>query len=116
MTKFAWAVGSLGLISLAITGCAAGGGNVTQRSLVRQLADLEVLARAPKPAYVTRQASSYDRASTTPADAQTWFANVDVGQYIRVEQRDGRKEYVMLDAAGPGVVVRIWSANPAGTL
>jgi len=28
----------------------------------------------------------------------------------------GRKEHVMMDIAGPGAIVRIWSANPAGTL
>jgi hypothetical protein len=45
-----------------------------------------------------------------------WFANGDAGQYIRVEERDGRTEGVMLDADGPGAIVRIWSANPAGNL
>ena len=29
---------------------------------------------------------------------------------------DGSKRYVLLDAQGPGAVVRIWSATPAGTL
>ena len=29
---------------------------------------------------------------------------------------DGGKRYVLLDAAGPGAIVRIWTATPAGTL
>lgn len=33
-----------------------------------------------------------------------------------MEEHDGRTEGVMLDADGPGAIVRIWSANPAGTL
>ena len=36
---------------------------------------------------------------------------------VRVETTpDGGKRYVLLDAAGPGAVVRIWTATPAGTL
>ena len=34
---------------------------------------------------------------------------------VRVEPRpDGGKRYVLLDAAGPGAIVRIWSATPGG--
>ena len=36
---------------------------------------------------------------------------------MRVETRpDGGKRYVLLDADGPGAIVRIWTATPAGTL
>ena len=36
---------------------------------------------------------------------------------MRVETAaDGSKRYVLLDAKGPGAIVRIWSATPAGTL
>jgi hypothetical protein len=88
---------------------------VTFESLLDELTDLERLAQAPNPEYVTRQFSSYDRRSTDPKEAteENWFANGDRGKYLREETRpDGSKEYVLMDAEGPGAIVRIWSANP----
>ncbi len=87
---------------------------ISLKSLLREMTDLGRLAEFPAPAYTCRQFSSYDRASKSPAE--NWFANGDCGQYLRVEERDGRKEFVMMDADGPGAIVRIWSANPNGTL
>ncbi len=52
--------------------------------------------------------SSWDRRSKTQ-----WGANGDAGQYLRVEPNG---EAVMMDLDGPGVVYRIWSANPMGKL
>jgi hypothetical protein len=89
---------------------------ITTSSLLSEMTDLERLTRLPHPAYLTRQFSSYDRRSTSPADHDAWFANDDWNQYIRTEERAGRKEYVMADVAGPGAVVRIWSADPKGVL
>lgn len=87
---------------------------VTTAGLLKEMTDLAALAEFPTPAYTCKQFSSYDRKSKSPTE--DWFANGDAGQYLRVEEREGRKEYVMMDAAGPGAIVRIWSANPAGTL
>jgi len=85
-------------------------------SLLDDMTDLARLTRLPDPAYTTKQFSSYDRKSKTPDDHDGWFANGDRGQYLRVEQIEGRNEFVMMDAKGPGAIVRIWSANPEGTL
>ena len=85
-------------------------------SLLDDMTNLAAMAEFPNPPYVTKQFSSYDRASTTPADPKTWFANNDCGNYLRIEDRDGRKEHVMADMQGPGAIVRIWSPNPGGTL
>lgn len=52
--------------------------------------------------------SSWDRRSRTQ-----WGANGDAGQYLRVEPNG---EAVMMELDGPGVVYRIWSANPMGKL
>jgi len=87
---------------------------VTTDSLLDEMVDLRRLAKLPDPAYTTKQFSSYDRASKSPSE--NWFANGDSGKYLRIEERAGRKEHVMMDAAGPGAIVRIWSANPKGTL
>jgi hypothetical protein len=82
--------------------------------LLTDMTELSTFAWYPAPGFTCRQFSSYDRAAKSPTE--NWFANGDCGQYLRVEDREGRKEYVMMDAAGPGAIVRIWSANPAGTL
>ncbi len=89
---------------------------ITTESLLSVTTDLKRLATLPDPAYVTKQFSSWDRASKSHSDFQGYFANGDCGQYLRVEDKDGRKEHVMMDTAGPGAIVRIWSANPKGTL
>lgn len=80
------------------------------------MTDRDALPRFPAPAYTCVQDSSYDRASTSPQAGESWFANDDSGHYIRVEHTKGREEAVLIDAAGPGAIVRIWSANPQGTL
>jgi hypothetical protein len=87
---------------------------VSTESLLAEMTDLYRLTRLPDPVYTTKQFSSYDRASKSPSE--NWFANGDRGNYLRVEEKDGRKEHVMMDARGPGAIVRIWSANPRGTL
>ncbi len=104
------------VVSIASPTC--GAAPITTGSLIEEMTDLAGLATFPDPPYTCRQFSSYDPKSKSPANPTTedWFANGDAGHYLRVENRDGRREYVMMDAAGPGAVVRIWSANPAGTL
>lgn len=89
---------------------------VTTEGLLKEMVDLRRLAEFPVPYYDCDQFSSYDRRSIDPSDPEGWFANADRGQYLRVEEKDGRREYVMMDAAGPGAIVRIWSANPDGTI
>ena len=63
------------------------------------------------PKFTQRQSASTSPLSKTPGN-EAWFANDDYGHYIRQEG----KEYVMADLTGPGAVVRMWSANPMGTL
>jgi hypothetical protein len=81
---------------------------VTLRSLLAEMIDRDRIASWPSPAYVSHQASSYDRRSKTPADPEGWFANNDWSQFIRSEVNAGRREWVMMDADGPGCVTRIW--------
>ncbi len=91
---------------------------ITFTNLLNELTDLTLLAETPAFQFVYKQASSYDRRSTNPYDKTktNWFANADAGQFIRVENRNGTNEYVMMDADGPGAIVRIWSANPDGII
>ena len=89
---------------------------ISMAGLLDDMTNLAAMAEFPNPPYATKQFSSYDRASTTPADPKTWFANNDCGNYLRIEDRGGHKEHVMADMQGPGAIVRIWSPNPGGTL
>ena len=82
------------------------------------MVDRDAAARFPDPAYTCRQASSYDRASVSPEKPATWWANNDNSFFIRSEQNGGREEWVMMDAEGPGCIVRWWitSGNPIGNI
>lgn len=97
----------LGLLALA----GVSRGAVTLESLLKEMTDQTAIARFPDPAFTVVQASSYDRATKDPKDAKGWFANGDANKFIRAEDRDGRREWVMMDAQGPGAVVRFWSTS-----
>ena len=81
-------------------------------TLLDEMIDRDVLARLPQPAYTCRQASSYERLSVSPDDPDGWMANHDWSHFVRSEQIDGQTHWVMLDAKGPGCIVRIWSGGP----
>jgi hypothetical protein len=104
------------VVVLGLLVAAAAAQPVSTKTLLAEMANLAGMAEFPDPPYTCKQFSSYDRASTSPADEKTWFANADAGQFLATEDHAGRKEYVLMDAAGPGAIVRIWSANPKGTL
>src|SRR5262249_14881274 len=80
-------------------------------SLLEEMLDRSAAARWPDPPFTLRQASSYDRRSKTPRN-DDWFANKDWSNFIRAEKVPSgggeRTEYVMLDAQGPGAIVRFW--------
>jgi hypothetical protein len=80
---------------------------VSTATLLDEMTSLPSVARWPLHPYTMKQASSYDRRSVA-ADAPGWFANGDFNQFIRKEEKNGRTEYVMMDAEGPGAVVRFW--------
>ncbi len=101
------------MFGILLACCLAPTPTITVESLCRDMVNLPGLCEYPSPPYETRQASSYDRASVSP-DKDTWFANGDAGNFLRDEDHNGRKEHVMVDVKGPGVVVRYWSPNPAG--
>jgi hypothetical protein len=106
-------LGSLVFVSLlALAVCAPAPRTITVETLLAEMTDLENLALRPEPFFKQAQASSYDRESRQGRASQGWFANRDVGQYVRTETNGGRTEHVLADLAGPGAVTRFWSANP----
>ena len=80
---------------------------VSLGTLLREMTDRDEIARWPYPAFACRQASSTDPATKTP-DQPGWFGNGDCTNFIRQETTPHGTEYVMLDADGPGAVVRFW--------
>jgi len=54
---------------------------IDSASLLREMVDLQNLARRPKPFFKQAMASSYSRESHKGGEA--WFDNADVGQYVR---------------------------------
>lgn len=82
-------------------------GTLSYTDVLHQLTDLDRLTRLQTG---TRGGlfSSWDRNSKT-----VWGANGDAGQYLRIEPNG---EAVMMDIDGPGIIYRVWSANPVGKL
>ena len=83
---------------------------ITFESLLKELTKRSSLARFPAPEFRLLQASSYDRRSVEK-DKEGWFANEDWSNYIRKEINQGREEYVLMDADGPGAITRLWVAG-----
>jgi len=81
---------------------------VSLETLLDEMVSRDGLARLPAPAYTCRQASSYDRDSVK-RDGPGWYANWDRSQFVRIEKKAGRTEYVLMDEDGPGAVVRFWA-------
>lgn len=88
--------------------------SVTISSLLQDMTDRDRVARFPSHEFRLKQASSYNRASKTPDDAKGWFNNFDRStndshkNYVRVEEIDGRKEYVVMEDEGAGAITRFW--------
>lgn len=80
---------------------------VTTASLLEEMADRAALAKYPEPFYETKQCSSYDRVSIVK-DSSSWYANWDRSQFLRTDSTDGRREFVLVDADGPGAITRFW--------
>jgi len=87
---------------------------VSIESLLYEMVDREAMAKFPKSNFRLKQESSYNRASTTPEDSIGWFMNHDYNSkdddhnFIRIEEVNGQKEWVLMDHKGPGAIVRTW--------
>lgn len=87
---------------------------VSIESLLGEMVDRDSVARFPERDFRLKQHSSYNRASKTPDEPKGWFSNRDYNSkpgdtnFIRVEENNGRKEWVMMDHQAAGAVVRSW--------
>lgn len=96
-----------GLSSTTRGGGTAHAPQVTLRGLLEEMVDYDSNARWPEQPFTVRQSSSYDRDRIAP-DKPGWFANNDGSHYIRTETHSGREERVMMEADGPGTIVRFF--------
>jgi hypothetical protein len=95
------------LVVMAFSQCFRAPKPVTFGTLIQDMTDLRLLSEYPDPSFVCKQFSSYDRRTVAP-DEPGWFANADASWFVRQDSIDGRREFVMADAEGPGAVVRFW--------
>lgn len=97
---------------------------ITTGSLFEEMVDMARLASFPQPAFRTVQFSSYDRRSDLPG-GPNWFANSDgfggepipnFQAVLKAPNEDGVGEYLVADVAGPGTIVRVWTAAISGEI
>ena len=94
-------------VSLCLVLSCCSGNKITTESLILEMISRESLTYFPEPRYKLIQNSSYNRASVSPKQ-KGWFANADMSHFIRVEENEGRREFVLMDVTGPGAIVRWW--------
>lgn len=87
---------------------------VTVETLLEEMTDRDSVAKYPAIDFRLKQASSYNRASKNPSDKKGWFNNKDYNSndkdknFIRIEEHNGKKEWVLMDHQGAGAIVRTW--------
>jgi hypothetical protein len=106
---------SFGVLAALSSVAFAASDPVSIESLLKEMVDRDSVARFPEQEFRLKQHSSYNRASKTPDEPDGWFANQDFNpkrlnthNFIRVEENNGRKEWVLMDHQAPGVIVRTW--------
>ena len=105
-TLFGFLLSIIYLISSA--GLNAQEDEVNISSLLKEMVDREKITQFPTINYQSKQASSYNRESVSP-DLPGWFADSDGVSYERVEELNGKKEWVLMEDLGPGVITKIWA-------
>ncbi|REE00148.1 glycoside hydrolase family 172 protein [Marinoscillum furvescens] len=103
------------LLVFAITACSQPEPvQISIESLLNEMVDREAITRFPEKDFRLKQESSYNRASKTPEDTVGWFTNHDFNSketdqnFVRIEEKNGAKEWVLMDHQGPGAIVRTW--------
>lgn len=92
----------------------AGESPIAIASLLTEMIARDSVARFPTVDFRLKQQSSYNRASKSPAEKKGWFTNKDYNKgpkdrnFIRIEEHEGQKEWVLMEHEGPGAIVRSW--------
>ena len=80
---------------------------ITIESLLQEMSDRGQLTYSPGGQYKLKQVSSYNR-ETVAKGEPGWYANGDMSYFVRVENNNNRREFVLFDQDGPGAIVRWW--------
>ncbi len=94
--------------------CSQSTTEISIESLLTEMVDRDAVARFPESNFRLKQQSSYNRASKSPEDSVAWFINKDFNSnendsnFIRIEENNGQKEWVLMEHEGPGAIVRTW--------
>ena len=83
-------------------------GEINLTTLLNEMVNREQITRFPESGYRCLQASSYNRESVAP-DKPGWFADSDGIGFIRTEENNGQKEWVIMEDDAPGVITKIWA-------
>ncbi len=97
----------IGLLAISSISCQPKN-EVNLTTLLNEMVDREQITRFPESGYQCLQASSYNRESVSP-DEPGWFADSDGIGFIRTEENNGQKEWVIMEDEGPGVITKIWA-------
>ncbi len=97
----------IGLLAISSISCQSKN-EVNLTTLLNEMVDREQITRFPESGYQCLQASSYNRESVSP-DEPGWFADSDGIGFIRTEENNGQKEWVIMEDEGPGVITKIWA-------
>lgn len=83
-------------------------------TLLDEMTNREAVTEFPQHDFRLKQSSSYNRASVSPEDSTGWFSNHDFNSnnkdhnFIRIEEKNGAEEWVLMDHQGAGAIVRTW--------
>ena len=79
---------------------------INLQSILEEMLNYAAVARWPEHSFTCKQASSMDPHLKGPGQPG-WF-DKSADNFVRVEEVAGRKQCVMMDADGPGAIVRIF--------
>jgi hypothetical protein len=96
------------VVAILAVACQKTADEITMSTLLNEMVDRGQITRFPESSYQCLQASSYNRESVSP-DKPGWFADSDGVSCFRVEENNGKKEWVLMEDDGPGVVTKIWA-------
>lgn len=94
-------------VILACGSWAVAADTIDLESLLQGMLDRTAIAEFPLPEFTCKQASSYNRRAKMPGHPD-WFAGGDFDQFEGSIEVGERREWIMLDVDGPGVVTRWW--------
>ncbi|MCX6927317.1 MAG: DUF2961 domain-containing protein, partial [Verrucomicrobia bacterium] len=105
--------GSVTSAPVTITVVAPGTYATTFGQMLTEMVDRDQLAKDPQSAFVSRLVSSTDPRDpgTSPTGQPAGHMNSDWSNFRRWELNGGRREWVLIDVPGPGVLTRWWSGG-----